>query len=84
MLILNWISWIRTVWINWIVWNRTDICIKMDLALDNQQRLICHKNQPTKQPSQAGCDIRSILSQSTTGFNSELSFKAKEPSPPNY
>ena len=33
--------------INWIVRNRT-IFIKMDLALNNLQRLICHKlNQPT-------------------------------------
>ena len=35
--------------LNWIVWNRT-ICIKMDLALNNLQRLICHKiksNKPT-------------------------------------
>ena len=31
--------------LNWIVWNRT-ICIKMDLALNNLQRLICHKTQP--------------------------------------
>ena len=23
------------------------ICIKMDLALNNLQKLICHKNQPT-------------------------------------
>ena len=22
VIILNWISWIRTVWINWIAWNR--------------------------------------------------------------
>ena len=29
----------------WIVWNRT-VCIKMDLALNNLQRLICHKTQP--------------------------------------
>ena len=35
--------------LNWIIWNRT-ICIKMDLALNNLQRLICHKTQPTKQP----------------------------------
>ena len=28
------------------------IYIKMDLALNNQQRLICHKsNQPTNQPT---------------------------------
>ena len=26
------------------------ICIKTDLALNNLQRLICHKNQPTNQP----------------------------------
>ena len=26
------------------------ICIKMDLALNNLQRLICHKTQPTNQP----------------------------------
>ena len=27
------------------------ICIKMDLALNNLQRLICHKIQPTNQPT---------------------------------
>ena len=26
----------------------------MDLALNNLQRLICHKNQPTNQPPLAG------------------------------
>ena len=36
--------------LNWIVWNRT-ICIKMDLALNSLQGLICHKTQQTK-PSQ--------------------------------
>ena len=35
--------------LNWIVWNRT-IFIKMDLALHNLQRLICHKTQATSQP----------------------------------
>ena len=30
--------------LNWIVWNRT-ICIKMELVLNNLQRLICHNNQ---------------------------------------
>ena len=34
--------------LDWIIWNRT-ICIKMDLALNNRQRLICHKTQPTNQ-----------------------------------
>ena len=27
------------------------ICIKMDLALNNLQRLICYKTQPTNQPT---------------------------------
>ena len=27
----------------------------MDLALNNQQRLICHKNQPTNQPTTKDC-----------------------------
>ena len=32
---------------NWIVCNRIDYLHKMYLALDNLQRLICHKIQPT-------------------------------------
>ena len=32
---------------NWIVWNRIDYLQKMDLVLNNLQRLICHKAQPT-------------------------------------
>ena len=32
--------------LNWIVWNRT-ICIKMNLALNNLQSLICYTTQPT-------------------------------------
>ena len=36
--------------LNWIVWNRT-IFIKMDLALNNLQRLICHKTQTANQPT---------------------------------
>ena len=35
--------------LNWIDWNKTD-CIKMDLALNNLQELICYKTQTTKQP----------------------------------
>ena len=35
--------------LNWIVLNRTDYLHKMDLALNNLQRLICHKTQPTNQ-----------------------------------
>ena len=34
--------------LNWIVWNRT-IFIKMDLVLNNLQRLIHHKTQTTNQ-----------------------------------
>ena len=38
---------LNCVLLNWIVWNRS-IFIKMDLALNNVQRLICHKpKQPT-------------------------------------
>ena len=32
--------------LNWIDWNKT-IYIKIDLALNNLQRLVCHKTQPT-------------------------------------
>ena len=38
-----------TLILNWIIWNRTVFCIKMDLVLNNLQRLICHKTQPSKQ-----------------------------------
>ena len=38
--------------LNWIVLYRTDYLHKMDLVLDNLQRLICHKTQPTNQPSE--------------------------------
>ena len=33
--------------LNLIFWNRTDYLYKVDLALNNLQRLICHKTQPT-------------------------------------
>ena len=36
--------------LNWIVWNRTDYLYKKNLALNNLQMLICHKN-PTNQPT---------------------------------
>ena len=36
--------------LNWIAWNRT-ICINMYLALNNLQKLICHKTQPANKPS---------------------------------
>ena len=34
--------------LNWIFWNRTVYLYKMDLALNNLQRLICHKTQTNK------------------------------------
>ena len=40
----------RVLLLNWIVWNRT-IFIKMDLALNNLQRLICNKTKTTNQPT---------------------------------
>ena len=51
---LNWIVWNGTVFVietvltlNWTVWNRTDYLYKIGLALNNLQKLICHKTQPT-------------------------------------
>ena len=35
--------------LNWIVWNWTVYLYKMDLALNNLERLICHKTQTNKQ-----------------------------------
>ena len=37
--------------LNWIVLNLTDYLHKMDLALNNLQKLICHKTQTTTQPT---------------------------------
>ena len=39
--------------LNWIIWNRTDYVYKMDLALNNLQRLICHKNPTNQQINQS-------------------------------
>ena len=43
--------------LNWIVLNRTDYLFKMYLALNNLQRLICHKTQQTK-PNQTDRLVR--------------------------
>ena len=37
--------------LNRIVLNRTDYLHKMDLVLNNLQKLICHKTQQTNQPT---------------------------------
>ena len=34
--------------LNWNFWNRSVFCIKMDLSLNNLQKLIYHKPNPTK------------------------------------
>ena len=44
--------------LNWIVLNRTDYLHKMDLALNNLQRLICHKTQQTNLPIHSEHDAR--------------------------
>ena len=57
---LNWIAWNRKVFGNLTVylykteWFKIEliICIKMDLALNNRQRLICHKIQTNKHRGQ--------------------------------
>ena len=37
--------------LNWIIWNRIDYLYKLNLTLNNLQRLICHKTQTTN------CDV---------------------------
>ena len=37
--------------LNWFVCNRTDYLYKMDLALNNLQRLMGHKTPKTNQPN---------------------------------
>ena len=36
ILMLNWIIWIRTVWLNWIAWNRNILNIKLYLHLNRR------------------------------------------------
>ena len=52
----DWIVWNRTVlkfncvlMLNWIVWNRIVYMYKIDMVLDNLQRLICQKPKKNKQ-----------------------------------
>ena len=56
--------------LKWIVWNKTDYLYKMDLALNNLQRLILFTNPSAR----AGYDKMSIFKWSLTGLNSEFSF----------
>ena len=46
--------------LNWIALNRTNYLHKMDLALNNLERLICHKTQQTK-PNVQGCGNDYVL-----------------------
>ena len=48
--------------LNWIVLNRTDYLHKMDLALNNLQRLICHKTQQPEKPIMDHKRLRIFLS----------------------
>ena len=53
---LNWIAWNRTVSDDFTVYlcknelfkRERFICVNMDLALNNLQKLMCHKNKQTK------------------------------------
>ena len=53
---LNWIAWNRNIFDNLTMYSCSTelfeieliICIKMDLALNTLQRLICHKTQTAK------------------------------------
>ena len=51
--------------LNWIVWNKTVYLYKMDLALNNLQRLICHKTQTQ-------------ISKQTVSLNYMTSFRNKK------
>ena len=51
------------IMLNWIVYNRI-ICIKMDLALNNRQRLICHKTKTINQPLNIACVFHDPCGQS--------------------
>ena len=55
--------------LNWIVRNRTDYLYKNDLVLNNLQRLICHKTQPTNQPLSGGtCGVMVIVIGNRLGY----------------
>ena len=56
--------------LNWIVLNRTDYLHKMDLTLNNLQRLICHKTQQTSKP----CSTDFSVSSQGPGTNSSFCF----------
>ena len=47
--------------LNWIVWNRTDYLHKIDLALNNLERLICPKSQRTNQTNHRNKKITSLV-----------------------
>ena len=83
--ILNWNVWIRTVRLNWITFKLCTelfeielfICIKMDLALSNLQRLICNKTHTNKQTN-IKWDITSWFRVSCCWSSGEQEFKMQE------
>ena len=85
---LNWIVWIRTVWLNWIAWYRTDYLFKNGFGIKKSTKVDIIITNPS---DRAGYDTRSIFKRSLTVLNSEFSFsktsrltKAEEPSLPYY
>ena len=60
--------------LNWIVLNRT-ICIKIDLALNNLQRLICHKAQPTNQPSKSDLGVIILIINNLQLYHFKCSYR---------
>ena len=69
--------------LNWIVLNGNDYLHKMHLALNSQQRLICHKTQPINQPTNSPSKMLLHLLLTSSGKQSYYSraMASKEFSP---
>ena len=61
--------------LNWTVFNRTDYLHKMDLALNNLQRLICHKTKQTK-PNPKFPSIKMTFGQILLSGNAQINIKS--------
>ena len=55
------LKWNGFCMLNWILWNRTDYLYKLDLALNNLQRMICHTTQPNNQRYFLKVEISEII-----------------------
>ena len=65
---IKWIAWNRNVFDKLCTHAKLNlfeieliIYLKVDLALNNQQRLICHKTQTTDQPTNQNISTDSII-----------------------